>query len=252
MSGPIYILTILYRKLDVDHTIDRQGRVTSNTYDAIRELLSTTDPLGRTTKYSWCTCGGLSTLTDANGNVTTWGLDEQGRVTSKTYADSSAINYVYESNLSRLHTMTDARGSVATYSYNADNTLAGTVYSPGTGVATTPNVSFTYDSVYNRVLTMADGTGTTSYAYNPITGTATLGAGRLASVTVPVYSTSATASVTYAYDELGRVVTRGVDHATTNANNVSTTFDALGRVTGVSNALGAFTYAYVDQTSRLK
>ena len=56
------------------------SRVTKNNYDAIRELLLTTDPLGRTTKYTWCTCGGLSTLTDANNNVTTWGLDEEGRV----------------------------------------------------------------------------------------------------------------------------------------------------------------------------
>jgi RHS repeat-associated protein len=58
------------------------------------------------------------------------------------------------------------------------------------------------------------------------------------------------------YDELGRVVTRGVDQATTNANNVATTFDALGRVTNVTNALASvspgFQYAYVDQTSRLQ
>jgi RHS repeat-associated protein len=237
----------VYNKLDVAKTIDRQGRVTTNQYDAIRELLQTTDPLGRATKYTWCTCGGLSTLTDANGNVTTWGLDEQGRVTSKTYADSSAIDYVYQTNTSRLSTMTDARGSVATYAYNVDNTLSGTTYSPGSGVATTPNVSFTYDSVYNRVTAMTDGTGTTSYSYNPIN--AALGAGRLSSVSVPI--AGGTAAVTYAYDELGRVVTRDVDHSTTDANNVGTTFDALGRVTGVSNALGAFTYAYVDETSRL-
>src|ERR1700676_1400057 len=83
--GPPTTDKTFYNKLDVDHTVDRQGRVTYNTYDAIRELLSTTDPLGRTTKYTWCLCGGLSTLTDANGNVTTWGLDTQGRVTSKTY-----------------------------------------------------------------------------------------------------------------------------------------------------------------------
>jgi RHS repeat-associated protein len=57
--------------------------------------------------------------------------------------------------------------------------------------------------------------------------------------------------VTYSYDALDRVTGRSVDASTTNANNVSTTFDALGRVTGVTNALGAFTYAYVDQTSRL-
>ncbi|MEI9999729.1 MAG: hypothetical protein WDO13_11510 [Verrucomicrobiota bacterium] len=59
------------------------------------------------------------------------------------------------------------------------------------------------------------------------------------------------ATVTYSYDQLGRVVGRGVDATTTNANNVSTTFDALSRVTNVTNALGAFTYVYVDTTSRL-
>jgi YD repeat-containing protein len=239
----------VYHNLDVAETIDRQGRPTYHTYDAIRELLSTTDPKGGTTKYTWCTCGGLSSLTDADNNVTRWGLDEEGRVTCKTYPDSSKINYVYENSLSRLHSMTDARGNVAVYNYNLDNTLAGTAYTPGSGVAATPNVSFTYDPVYNRVTSMTDGTGTTSYVYNPITGSVTTGAGRLASVSVPIAGT--TASVTYAYDALGRVTNRGVDAATTNANNVSTTFDTLGRVTNVTNALGAFTYAYVDTTSRL-
>jgi YD repeat-containing protein len=114
-------------------------------------------------------------------------------------------------------------------------------------VSATPNVSFTYDPAYNRVLTMADGTGTTTYSYNPIN--AALGAGRLASVSVPV--AGSTATVSYGYDELGRVVSRGVDAASTNANNVSTTFDALGRVTGVNNALGSFGYSYVNTTSRL-
>ncbi len=242
---------IFYKNLDVDHSIDRQLRVTSNTYDAIRELLTTTDPLGRTVKYSWCTCGGLSTLTDANGNVTTWNLDLQGRVTGKVYADSSQITYTYENNLSRLHAMTDANGNGATYAYNIDNTLAGTAYTSGPASSSTPNVSFTYDTPYNRVLTMVDGTGKTIYAYNQITGVPTLGAGRLSSVTVPILGTSKTATVTYTYDELGRVVTRGIDKATTNANHVATTFDTLGRVTNVSNALGSFLYAYVDTTSRL-
>ena len=127
-----------YNKLDVYYTVDRQGRTTYNQYDAIRELMQTTDPLGRTTKYTWCLCGGLSTLTDANNNVTTWNLDTEGRVTGKkNHVDSSQFTYAYESNLSRLHSMTDARGSLATYSYNTDNTLSGTTYSPGSGVAAT-------------------------------------------------------------------------------------------------------------------
>lgn len=56
---------------------------------------------------------------------------------------------------------------------------------------------------------MTDGTGTTSYSYNAITGTATLGAGRLASVSVPIAGSSAT--VAYSYDAVGRVTSRTVD-----------------------------------------
>ena len=237
----------VYHNLDVAKTIDRQSRPTYRYYDAIRELIQTTDPLGRGTWYTWCTCGGLSTLTDANGSVTTWGLDTQGRVTSKKYAGSAAndLTYAYETNTSRLHSMTDARGNVAAYTYNSDNTLAGTTYTPGTGVAATPNVSFTYDTIYNRVLTMLDGTGTTTYAYNAITGSVTTGAGRLHTVTSPI--AGSTAVVAYTYDELGRVTSRTID----GANAVGTTFDTLGRVTNVSNPLGAFVYAYVNTTSRL-
>jgi hypothetical protein len=96
---------------------------------------------------------------------------------------------------------------------------------------------------------MTDGIGTTSYSYNAITGSVTLGAGRLGSVSVPIAGSSA--AVAYTYDELGRVTGRGVDASTTNANNLGTTFDALGRVTDVTNPLGHFIYAYVDTTSRL-
>ena len=237
----------VYNRLDVARKIDRQGRITMNQYDAIGELLQTTDPLGRTTKYTWCTCGGLATLTDANGNVTTWSLDLQGRATAKTYADTSAISYAYESNTSRLHAMTDARSNTATYAYNLDNTLASTTWTPT--ASPDPSVSFGYDTVYNRVTSMTDSTGTTTYGYNPITSTATLGAGRLASVSVPI--ASSTATITYTYDALGRATGRGIDVSTTNANNVSASFDSLGRVTGVTNPLGSFTYAYVDQTIRL-
>ena len=172
----------------------------------------------------------------------------EGRVASKVYADGNEIDYTYENNTSRLSAMADANGNITTYSYNLDNTLASTTYTPASGVSATPTVSFVYDSVYNRVTSMTDGTGTTTYSYYPITGSVTTGAGRLASSSVPI--AGSTAAVTYSYDALGRVTGHSVDTATTNANNVSAAFDTLGRVTNVTNALGAFTYAYLDQTSR--
>ena len=52
----------------------------------------------------------------------------------------------------------------------------------------TPGVSYTYDPNYSRLVTMTDGTGTTLYSYNPVTGTPTLGANKLASVDGKKYS----------------------------------------------------------------
>ena len=239
--------TTAYHILDVDHTTDRQGRTTQNTYDSIRQLLTTMDPQGRITKYGWCTCGALASLTDANANTTQWGLDREGRVISKTYADGTSDTYAYETNSTRLSAMTNANSYASLYTYNVDNTLARTSYS-GTN---TPAVSFTYDPAYNRVTSMVDGTGTNSYTYNPVNGA--LGAGRLAAVTVPIYGTGHSATVSYktstgaaGYDELGRVTSRNID----NTNFVGTTYDALGRITNVTNALApaspGFQYGYVN------
>ena len=67
-----------------------------------------------------------------------------------------------------------------------------------------------------------------------------LGAGRLASVTGPLPNST----VTYSYDELGRVSIRAI-----NGVAQAVTYDALGRVTMVTNALGSFTNVYVRATS---
>jgi YD repeat-containing protein len=60
------------------------------------------------------------------------------------------------------------------------------------------------------------------------------------------FTTCASIIVIATYDELGRVVSRGID----STNYVGTTFDALGRVTNVTNALApaspGFQYGYVN------
>ena len=106
----------------------------------------------------------------------------------------------------------------------------------------TPEVSFSYEANYNRVATMTDGTGTTSYAYNPITATPALGAGRLASIDGPLTNDT----ITYQYEELGRVINQAI-----NGIGRGVIYDALGRVTNATNPLGSFGYQYVNQTARL-
>jgi YD repeat-containing protein len=90
---------------------------------------------------------------------------------------------------------------------------------------------------------MVDGTGTTIYSYNSITFSPALGAGRLAAVQNPM----ANSTITYGYDELGRVISRGI-----GGSSETRAFDALGRLNTVTSPLGQFTYIYDGLTNRLK
>src|SRR5207247_812269 len=103
----------------------------------------------------------------------------------------------------------------------------------------------TYDPIYNRISTMADGAGTTSYAYHPVVAAPSppqLGSTQLASVDGPL----ANDTITYFYDELGRVLSRGI-----NGISQSQSYDGLGRINNVTNSLGNFYYAYEGVTNRL-
>ena len=129
------------------------------------------------------------------------------------------------------------------YEYWADDNLKQLSYTNAT--IATPTVNYTYDPIYNRVATMADGTGTSSYAYHPVVVAPSppqLGATQLASVD----GSFANDTVTYSYDELGRVLNRAI-----NAVSSSQSYDELGRTKNVTNALGSFDYLYVGATNRL-
>jgi YD repeat-containing protein len=231
---------ITYKNLDPVLGRDRMGRWTAATYNAQRQLTAIEDALGRLTSFERCGCGALDSFTDPLGRTTTFVRDVQKRVTTKIYPNGTQLNYAYENNTSRLKSVTDAKNQTRAYSYYNDNNLKQVTYS--NAVIATPSVSLTYDTNYNRLLTMSDGIGTTTYGYNPISATPTLGAGQLASVTNPWPNSV----VTYNYDALGRATNRAI-------NGVAQTvaFDNLGRVTLVTNVLGSFTNVYVRATGMI-
>jgi len=233
---------IVYDKLDAAQTRDRRGRWSKLTYNPIRQLVAAEDPLGRITRLAWCKCGALRALVDPAGNATTWNHDVQGRLTAKNFPDGTQVKYTYETTTSRLKTITDAMGQKTNLLYFNDNALQQVSYTQAT--VATPTVSYTYDPIYPRAATMTDGVGTTAYAYNPIPVTPTLGAGRLAAIDGPF----ANDTLTYTYDSLGRIVGTALNGA---ANASTLVYDTLGRVTSATNPLGAFAYAYVNQTARL-
>ena len=200
-------------------------------------------PQGRWQQFDWCMCGALNGIIDGQGNRTGFTRDVQGRVTAKTYADNTAIGYVYEQTTSRLKKKTDPNQQSQTYTYTVDDNLAGIAYTipeVQPPVAPTPNTSYTYEAAYNRLSTASvTGGEQTTYSYYPVGG---LGAGKPSSIAGSFYTLG------FTYDELGRRLSRSVDAG----NTESYTYDALGRTATVTNNLGAFTYAYVNATDRLQ
>ncbi|HZM51410.1 MAG TPA: RHS repeat-associated core domain-containing protein [Vicinamibacteria bacterium] len=131
----------------------------------------------------------------------------------------------------------DAKAQDVQYSYFLDDRTQQLSYP--TAQITTPSVGYTYDTSYGRLATMVDGTGTTSYSYHPVAG---LGANQLASVDGPLTNDT----ISYGYDELGRITSRTLNGTTSNWS-----YDALGRLTTLGDPLGNFTHTYVGVTGRL-
>jgi RHS repeat-associated protein len=230
----------IYNRLDAERTRDRLGRWTHRTYDGLRRVVATRDPLGRSVTQQWCSCGALEKMIDGNGNAITWERDLLGRVTREIRVDGSDIDFVYETSTSRVKSVTDANNQTATYEYFADDNLKQITYT--NALNPTATVSFTYDASYNRRLTMVDGTGTTTYTYYPVTTPATLGASLLASVDGPLTNDT----ITYTYDELARRTGQSINGAATTM-----VYDVLGRVESRVTLIGTFNYDYTGVTPRL-
>jgi YD repeat-containing protein len=235
-----------YDRLDAARGRDRLGRWSHTFHDALRRVTSTRDAQGRTTTQSWCTCGSLDKLVDANGNATIWEHDLEGRATKETRANGTFETTVYETTTSRVKKVVDAKLQEIQYTYELDDKPLQTTYV--NAEHPTPNVSLSYTDMatsapdaHGRLRQMTDGTGTTNYGYHAITGTPSSGAGQLASVDGPLVDDP----ISYSYDELGRIVSRSL-------NGVTTTwaYDAVGRLTTLTEPIGSFTYGYVGSTRR--
>ena len=139
--------------------------------------------------------------------------------------------------------MTDPLCQVTSYTYADVNDV--TAFSYSGAVNTTGGVSFGYDSVFNRLTSMAVATGTTSFSYNPVV-TGTTSSGLLASVTGPL----ANSTISYTYDPLERVVARNIADSGT-ANGVNVAYDSLGRIQSMIDLSGSYGYGYNGVSNRL-
>jgi RHS repeat-associated protein len=162
----------------------------------------------------------LATVSDADQ-----GYDALNRLIEVSDPLSRETTYTYDA-AGNLDTRTDARGLVTDYAYDSLNRLTNIDYSG----STTPDVTFTYDDVGNR-LSMADGTGTTSYVYDALN--------RLTEVTFPGSRT-----VDYEYDNAGN---RSRIEYPGGTRDVDYTYDEAGRMLTVTDWLSNVTeYSYND------
>jgi RHS repeat-associated protein len=230
----------IYDRLDLSTYRDRLGRETQYIYNSMRQLTEVHDSLDRVTRLIWCRCGQPESVIDALGRLTTWERDIQGRVTSKIYPDGSRISYEYEPMSGRLASIRDEKAQLTLLSYNLDDTLRQQSYR--NTLIPTPAVTFTYDPNYERVASMRDGIGLTTYNYYPITTPPLPGANRLASIDGPLDNDT----VVFTYDQLGRLSERRI-----NGVALSATWDPAGRLSRTTNILGTFDFTYDGPSRRL-
>jgi YD repeat-containing protein len=157
---------ITYLHLDPEYHYDRDRRPTHVQRDALRRARFVTDPENRTTEYQYCTCGAIEQLIDAAGHVTTWNRDLLKRPIEKIINSKVVATYTYEPRTSRLAKVTDALGQITSHGYFVDNNLKSITYTGA--LQPTPNVTFAYDPLFDRLTTASSSTGDIAFTYVPI------------------------------------------------------------------------------------
>jgi len=143
---------------------------TTYTYDPAGRLATVAQTLGAgsiTTTYGYDLHGNLTSVTDPNGNVTTYLYDDFGRMLRQVSPVSGTTTYTYDA-AGNVTSSTDANGATTSRAYDALNRLLSAVSTLGVMSET---VAYAYDSdcgtgnAVGRVSTMNDPTGTTTYCY---------------------------------------------------------------------------------------
>ncbi len=145
------------------HVKSPNGAVSTNTHNAVGELLKTTDPTGVVTEFGYDGFGRKVRSTDGTGRTKRLDHDLFGQVTKESdlKADGDPIrtlSYAYD-NAGNVASATDALGRVTTYAYNAADQLIRQVEPVSATASIT--TTFGYDAAGNRTR-YTDGRGNTT------------------------------------------------------------------------------------------
>jgi RHS repeat-associated protein len=240
-------------------------RITRPRYNTLLDLDSVTSAYGtseaRTETPTYAASGQMETLTDANGNKTTYEYDGFNRLVKTRYPDPSTAGTSSTTDYEQLTynsygQLTGRRGRDGnSFSYSYDNLgRLRTVDAPGSQ----PDVTYSYDNL-GRVVEASQSGHTISYAYDAL--------GRLTSETqasrTVSYEYDAAGRrtkmtwpdsfyVTYVYDDAGEVTAIRENGATSGAGVLATfAYDNLGQRTTLTRGNGSSTSYTYNGGSRL-
>jgi len=233
---------------------DARGRTTS-----LIEYLGTTAGSSvptKTTQYEYDGRGSMTSMTDPAGNDWTWTFDARGQLVSQSDPDSGTTTTNYDS-AGRVLSTTDARGKTLAFAY--DNLGRQTAkYENAVGITGKLLSTWIYDSIFKGLPTSSTSyagstAGVPGAAYKKaVTGYDAGYRPSGTSVTIPAAAPAfgGTAGTTYSksiyYNQAGQPNYEILPaQGGLAAENLQTTYNAYGRVSGL---IGAAAYANVVYT----
>ena len=213
------------------------GDTTQYGYDAAHRMLTMTDPLGNVVFTNTHDGAGRVILqTNARGFQTTFEYNTPSAgVTSVTDALGNVLQHVHDSN-NRLTQVIDALGNATTFAYNAQNLRSSVTDALGR------TATFSYDAAGNLLQAIDPAGATSTFAYDSKDNLTSV-VDRLGRTTTFAYDGNSNLSsiqnalgyaTTFSYDSSGLLKTA------TNARGAVTQFeyDAHGRLSKVTDAAG--------------
>lgn len=241
-AGKNWNFTYTSSKHQLETITNPKSEITTFSYDANGYLTNIVGAqVGAATKLSYDGFGRVRTVTDSEGYAITYDYDSLDRLTRVTYPD---ITYDFANNRPlHIRTYRDRQGRITTYTHDALGRLS-SITDPLNRVT---DLGWCTCGGLETLTTYKDGTPSNPRINPQLTKWERDLLGR---VTAKIYPDGPLSNDTidYAYDELGRVLTREIN----GTGRVTISYDNLGRLGTVNNPLGLFTYSYLNQTPRVQ
>ncbi|MEX2214849.1 MAG: Ig-like domain-containing protein [Phycisphaeraceae bacterium] len=201
---------------------DRKGAKTVTNYNENGFVTSITDALGNVTRFGVDDVGNVLSITDALGNITLMSYDDQNRMLTRTDPLGNTTSWTYDAR-GNVTSVTDPKGNSYGYEYDSRGNLT----------KLTDALANETDYIYNAAGLLTQMTdalgGVTTLAYdsqgNVVSETNALGH-----------------ETTYTYNargqQLSRTVTRTDEFGIERPLTVSMVYDALGRTTQLIDPFG--------------